>query len=454
MLTLVTLAIVAANYLLAGMPARRGRPKPPPIQARRRICRLAAGAGRRSRLGLLSRTLRVALFHDGRRLWRGFHGGQRDALGALGHGRRCRPAVCALCGQRISFAVASPPGGRRGVYVAAWIVGVDFAPGLFQKFVVEPSELAMEKPYLTNYIDSTREAYPTGRDQGDLLSRARGSDARRNRAERGHDPEHPSLGLAAAAANLSADPGDPPLLPVLQCRYRPLSSRRRLPSGDAVGARTLPRAPRGGADLGQSVSAVHPWLRLVMNFVSKTVGGGFPALTARKRAGPIGLRPEDRLSPPIYYGESMPGYRIVDTEIKEFDYPKGNDNVYTSYAGTGGIRSTASGSKLLFAWNKADINILLTSYLKPGEPHPDSPRRARARGPDRAVPAARQRSLSRAERRQALLDPGRLYRLELLSLFEPAGDGAGRGAEPAERRAGHRLRSGRRPTSATRCSTG
>jgi uncharacterized membrane protein (UPF0182 family) len=33
----------------------------------------------------------------------------------------------------------------------------------------------------------------------------------------------------------------------------------------------------------------------------------------------------------------MPGYRTADTDIKEFDYPKGNDNVYTSYAGKGGI---------------------------------------------------------------------------------------------------------------------
>jgi uncharacterized membrane protein (UPF0182 family) len=40
--------------------------------------------------------------------------------------------------------------------------------------------------------------------------------------------------------------------------------------------------------------------------------------------------------PSIYYGESMPGYRIVATGVKEFDYPKGNQNVYTSYAGTGG----------------------------------------------------------------------------------------------------------------------
>ena len=61
----------------------------------------------------------------------------------------------------------------------------------------------------------------------------------------------------------------------------------------------------------------------------------------------------------------MPGYRIVATGTKEFDYPKGNDNVYTSYAGTGGILIDSLLRRLLFAWNQGDINILLTAYLKP-----------------------------------------------------------------------------------------
>ena len=41
--------------------------------------------------------------------------------------------------------------------------------------------------------------------------------------------------------------------------------------------------------------------------------------------------------PAIYYGEGMPGSRIVATGVKEFDYPKGNENIYTSYSGEGGI---------------------------------------------------------------------------------------------------------------------
>ena len=103
---------------------------------------------------------------------------------------------------------------------------------------------------------------------------------------------------------------------------------------------------------------------LVMNFVSKTVGGGFPQYLLENvpTQSAFGLKIDQ---PSVYYGESMPGYRIVDTDIKEFDYPKGNDNVYTSYAGTGGIPLDSLWKLVLFAWNKSDINILFTNYLKP-----------------------------------------------------------------------------------------
>ena len=68
-------------------------------------------------------------------------------------------ATCALCvlnafRQRIAgLAIGA------GAYVVVWIVGVYVLPGLFQKFIVQPSELALETPYLMNYIDSTRKAF-------------------------------------------------------------------------------------------------------------------------------------------------------------------------------------------------------------------------------------------------------------------------------------------------------
>ena len=103
---------------------------------------------------------------------------------------------------------------------------------------------------------------------------------------------------------------------------------------------------------------------LVMSFVSKTMGDGFPQYVLQN------IPPESAYGltinqPSIYYGESMPGYRIVATGVKEFDYPKGNQNVYTSYAGTGGIPLDSLWKRLLFAWTQADVNILFTSYLRP-----------------------------------------------------------------------------------------
>jgi len=49
--------------------------------------------------------------------------------------------------------------------------------------------------------------------------------------------------------------------------------------------------------------------------------------------------------------------------VKEFDYPKGNDNVYTGYSGHGGVPLDTFWKRLLFAWTQGDINILLTEYL-------------------------------------------------------------------------------------------
>jgi uncharacterized membrane protein (UPF0182 family) len=101
-----------------------------------------------------------------------------------------------------------------------------------------------------------------------------------------------------------------------------------------------------------------------MSFVSKIIGDGFPEFLLEN------IPPESAYGltvnrPAVYYGEKTPGYRIVTTGIKEFDYPKGDQNVYTAYQGKGGLPLDSLWKRLLFAWTESDVNILLTSYLKP-----------------------------------------------------------------------------------------
>ena len=68
--------------------------------------------------------------------------------------------------------------------------------------------------------------------------------------------------------------------------------------------------------------------------------------------------------PEIYFGELTRGYAVVKTGQKEFDYPSGEANVYTTYQGTGGVPVQSFFRKLLFAFYFRDANIVLSPLIK------------------------------------------------------------------------------------------
>ena len=67
--------------------------------------------------------------------------------------------------------------------------------------------------------------------------------------------------------------------------------------------------------------------------------------------------------PSIYFGELSNDYVFVKTKTQEFHYPKGEDNVYTRYEGTGGVRVGSFGRKLLFALRFRSIKTLFSDDL-------------------------------------------------------------------------------------------
>ena len=52
---------------------------------------------------------------------------------------------------------------------------------------------------------------------------------------------------------------------------------------------------------------------------------------------PVATGGPDIREPRIYYGEETDSYVIVKGSTPEFDYPKGKDNIYATYDGTGGV---------------------------------------------------------------------------------------------------------------------
>jgi uncharacterized membrane protein (UPF0182 family) len=67
--------------------------------------------------------------------------------------------------------------------------------------------------------------------------------------------------------------------------------------------------------------------------------------------------------PEIYYGEKTDEYILIKTSAQEFDFPRGDKNVYTIYQGKGGVHISSFLRRLLYAVEFQDPQILFTTYL-------------------------------------------------------------------------------------------
>ena len=67
--------------------------------------------------------------------------------------------------------------------------------------------------------------------------------------------------------------------------------------------------------------------------------------------------------PEIYYGEVANPYVLVRTRTRELNYPVGDQNVYTTYDGRGGVSIGSLWRQLLFAARFAEVKMLLAQDL-------------------------------------------------------------------------------------------
>jgi uncharacterized membrane protein (UPF0182 family) len=243
-------------------------------------------------------------------------------------------------------------------------VGNALLPGVVQKFVVEPSELQLERPYIQNSIDQTRNAYALDQMETQPYS--------------AQPPEEMTWSTVQENEQTIENIRlwDPRLL--IQT-YRQLQEIRlyyqfynvdvdRYQTNEGymqmmVSARELSEELPEQADtwVNRRLQYTHGY-GLVMSPVAQEGAQGDPRLVIKDipPVSEMGLNVEQ---PAIYYGEHNSDYKIVDTNVEELDYPRGDNNVYTHYQGTSGVGIGNFFSKLLFSWQFSDINILLTDYI-------------------------------------------------------------------------------------------
>ncbi len=252
-----------------------------------------------------------------------------------------------------------------GIWVGAAVLFAIILPSLIQKVVVKPNELAKESAYIAYNIDSTRRAYNLNRiteERFPVSETLSAEDIKENDLTiqniRIWD-ERPLLQTyrQIQAIRLYYDFNNVDIDRYVvdnQLRQVNLTAREML-------INKLP--PQANTWVNRHLIYTHGY-GLALSPVNEVSREGLPRLLVKDV--PPESHPDLKVDrPEIYYGEKTEEYVLVKTKTEEFDYPRGDKNVYTIYQGTGGVPITSFFRRALFALEFLDPQIMFTTYLGP-----------------------------------------------------------------------------------------
>ncbi len=256
---------------------------------------------------------------------------------------------------------------------ARWLVGavilyflVGFAssiiPSVFQRLIVAPNELVKETPYIKHNIAATRMAY--GLDK--VEEREIGGD----KPLSARDITNNNLTIK----NVRLWDRAPLLSTFSQIQeirtyyeFASIDNDRYTINGEI---RQIMLSPR---ELSSESLPNRNWINERLTFthgygiaagpVNQVTAEGLPVLFVkdlppRSEVGELAVtRPE------IYYGELSNDYVFVKTKSKEFDYPKGEENVYSTYEGKGGVEINSLTKRILYAIHFRSLKLLLSNDI-------------------------------------------------------------------------------------------
>ncbi|HLG69422.1 MAG TPA: UPF0182 family protein [Chloroflexota bacterium] len=251
--------------------------------------------------------------------------------------------------------------GSVGLWIVAGIVAGWLIPNFVQQFQVKPNELNLERPYIQNNIQATRQAFNL--DKVDV-----------------QDFNVQDSVSQSAVQNAQATIKNIRLLDYrpLQTTYNQIQSIRQYYDFPDIEVDRYningeyQQVMLGGRELDTTrlSAAAQTWVNLHLQYthgyglamspVAEVSSEGLPDLIERDipPQGPLKI---DR--PEIYYGMQTRNWVIVDTKQQEFDYPQGDQNVFATYQGNRGVLLDSIFKRLAFAWRFGDLNIVISNSL-------------------------------------------------------------------------------------------
>jgi uncharacterized membrane protein (UPF0182 family) len=244
----------------------------------------------------------------------------------------------------------------------AWAVGLGVYPALLQRFRVLPNELAAERPFIVNTIRMTRQAYGLDRIEArefpaaeslDMPALERNDATIKNIRLWDHRPllrtfaQLQEIRTYYQFVDIDIDRY------VVNGEYRQLMLSLREIAYDKLPSRIW---------INEHLTFTHGY-GLVMGPVNRITPEGLPEFFVKDMPPVVASGIPKITRPGIYYGEISNAYALVHTRSQELDYPAGDQNVYATYRGRGGISIGTWARKLLFAARFGEKNLLLSNDL-------------------------------------------------------------------------------------------
>jgi len=250
-----------------------------------------------------------------------------------------------------------------GIILVVWLLFIVIIPGAFQGLVVEPNEISKEEPYIKNNIELTRQAF-------DLEDIEEKQYPMTQEFTRQTVEENQSVFSNIRLWDWSA------LLQVynqfqeirLYYEFEDVDIDRYTFNNEyqqvMVSAREmeLNNLPdKSQTFVNRRFKYTHGY-GITLTKVNEFTQNGLPNMLV-KDIPPVSKYPELEVKrPEIYYGEATRTHVVANSATQEFDYPSGEKNVYTDYAGTGGVELSNTWRKFLYGWKFDGTKFFFSGY--------------------------------------------------------------------------------------------
>jgi uncharacterized membrane protein (UPF0182 family) len=243
--------------------------------------------------------------------------------------------------------------------LVVYVVGVVLVPAYVTSFVVKPNELGRETTYIGHNILATRHAFGLDQiEQRDFPAETsvEALNLRENTASLENIRLWDWKALQDTLKQIQAIRTYYDFPDVDVDRYQiDGKTRQMMVAAREIAVDKLPEASRNW--INQKLIYTHGY-GLTMNTANGFTPEGMPRFIVSNM--PVeSTSPDIKITrPQIYFGQDTKNDVYVKTKQKEFDYPQGEENTYTTYEGTGGIALGGAFRRTLLAWALGDVSKL------------------------------------------------------------------------------------------------